>query len=236
MLLGSTAISICLDFKEEIWSCLEIEYLPCLQVRERFLLPVPWNPAVPSTAPQQPGSVRGCAQMPGPGPGPGQHPQLNTPTPINTPVRYQLPQGSPRAPSHTASPRLLLSSPCPASQPSREGMISQDTAHSSVPWQCPQHPPTPSPREQVNPTSAPFDAVPALANTIRGSGRLQFALQLVIGEPRSLPGAKISPQFTSNSLHITWCAWDADVQLHSAHSSRAPPQTLSPILSCKEQN
>lgn len=50
MLLGSTAISICLDFKEEIWSCLEIEYLPCLQVRERFLLPVPWNPAVPSTA------------------------------------------------------------------------------------------------------------------------------------------------------------------------------------------
>lgn len=112
------------------------------------------------------------------------------------------PTGFPRAPLPSC-PAPFCCSPGPVQlQRSREGVMAQDTA--ACTQQCPQTVPTAHPHSQppgaVIPTSAPFDAAPALANSIRGSGRLQFPFQSVIREPRSLPGAKISLQFTSNSL------------------------------------
>lgn len=62
MLLGSTAISIYLDFKEEIWPCLEIEYLPCLQVTWHFLLPIKGDAASPPDKAAQWGCFPGVAQ------------------------------------------------------------------------------------------------------------------------------------------------------------------------------
>lgn len=103
-------------------------------------------------------------------------------------------------PSHTAIP-VFAAVPLSAQQGGDALPGHCTPVLSSIPRQVPtSHSHSHPFREQVNPISAPFDAVPALANTIRGSGRLQFTFQSVIRDPRSLPGAKISHQFTSNSL------------------------------------
>lgn len=130
------------------------------------------------------------------------------PTDKYTNSYYQWDISSHRAPqerpSHTAIPvfAAFLAPSGLSAQQEGDDLPGHCTLHAAV---SPDRVPTAHShslpcQEQVNPISAPFDEAPALANTIRGSGRLQFTFQSVIRDTRSLPGAKISHQFTSNSL------------------------------------